>query len=105
MDDFKFSNQRRGGHSRRLKGVNNEAPESIGARARPGLVRSRSLLGVSARGILRGFPTPDSLSGIHFAYGFGLRLMIKEREKLNLRIDYGWSKESHGLYVMIKEAF
>ena len=46
-----------------------------------------------------------SLSGIHFAYGFGLRLMIKEREKLNLRIDYGWSKESHGLYVMIKEAF
>ncbi|MBL0259195.1 MAG: BamA/TamA family outer membrane protein [Bacteroidetes bacterium] len=46
-----------------------------------------------------------SLPGIHFTYGCGLRLMIKEREKLNLRIDYGWSKESHGLYVMIKEAF
>lgn len=46
-----------------------------------------------------------SLPGLHYAYGCGLRILVKEREKVNLRIDYGWGKGSSGLYVMIKEAF
>lgn len=46
-----------------------------------------------------------SLPGIHYTYGCGLRILVKEKEKVNLRIDYGWSKESSGLYVMLKEAF
>lgn len=46
-----------------------------------------------------------SLPGIHYAYGAGIRIMMKEKEKVNLRIDYGRGENSSGLYVMIKEAF
>lgn len=46
-----------------------------------------------------------SLPGLHYAYGAGLRILVKEKEKVNLRIDYGWGKGSSGLYVMLKEAF
>ena len=43
--------------------------------------------------------------GLHFAYGAGLRIMVSESEKLNLRIDFGVGKKSNGLYVILKEAF
>jgi outer membrane protein assembly factor BamA len=45
------------------------------------------------------------LDGFHFAAGGGLRLMVSKKEKLNLRIDYGFGKQSGGLYVILKEAF
>jgi hypothetical protein len=45
------------------------------------------------------------LDGFHYAAGAGLRLMVSKSEKLNLRIDYGFGKQSGGLYVILKEAF
>lgn len=41
----------------------------------------------------------------HYAYGGGLRIMLHEKEKLNLRIDFGFGEHSHGVYVILKEAF
>src|SRR5205823_4335742 len=46
-----------------------------------------------------------SFTRFHYAYGGGLRFMLKQKEKLNLRIDYGAGKHTNGLYVFIKEAF
>ena len=45
------------------------------------------------------------LSDFHYAYGLGLRLVLQEKEKLNLRVDFGFSKKSNGIYVILKEAF
>ncbi len=45
------------------------------------------------------------LDGLHVAGGAGLRLMVSKSEKLNLRVDYGIGDHSHGLYVILKEAF
>lgn len=42
---------------------------------------------------------------MHFSYGGGLRLMVQEKEKLNLRIDYGIGEGRSGVYVILKEAF
>lgn len=42
---------------------------------------------------------------LHFSYGGGLRLMVQEKEKLNLRIDYGIGEGKSGVYVILKEAF
>ena len=41
-----------------------------------------------------------------YSFGGGLRLTILERDKLNLRIDYGYhNKYNSGLYVTIGESF
>jgi outer membrane protein assembly factor BamA len=45
------------------------------------------------------------LNDFHYAYGGGIRLMLHEKEKLNLRVDFGFGKDSHGVYVILKEAF
>nr|WP_316930124.1 BamA/TamA family outer membrane protein [Hymenobacter sp. IS2118] len=39
------------------------------------------------------------------AYGAGLRFTVNRRDHLNLRVDYGFGKESSGLYLTIGEAF
>jgi outer membrane protein assembly factor BamA len=39
--------------------------------------------------------------GFHFAYGGGLRFMLRKNEKLNLRIDYGRGNHSDGLYILL----
>jgi len=41
----------------------------------------------------------------HYSYGGGLRIMVQEKEKLNLRIDYGIAEGGSGVYVILKEAF
>lgn len=46
-----------------------------------------------------------NFSGMHFAYGAGLRIMVQEKEKLNLRVDYGRGEQGSGIYVILKEAF
>lgn len=45
------------------------------------------------------------LSGLHFAYGGGLRFMISKEEKLNIRIDYGVANHSNAFNVQFREAF
>ncbi len=42
---------------------------------------------------------------IHASYGLGLRICIDKKENTNLRIDYGFGKDSQGLYVVFAEAF
>ena len=45
------------------------------------------------------------INDFHYTYGAGLRLIVQEKEKLNLRVDFGFGKNSHGVYVILKEAF
>ena len=45
------------------------------------------------------------LADFHWACGAGLRIMVQKKDKLNLRIDYGFGENSSGLYVILKEAF
>ena len=42
---------------------------------------------------------------IRYAVGAGLRLRLTEAEKINLRIDMGFGKNTKGFYVTIGEAF
>ncbi len=42
---------------------------------------------------------------IHHNYGAGLRIRINKKENTNIRIDYGFTKDSQGLYVVFAEAF
>lgn len=39
------------------------------------------------------------------SYGFGIRYALKPKEKLNLRVDAGFGKKSHGSYLNLGEAF
>ncbi len=39
------------------------------------------------------------------SYGLGLRFMVNESEKVNIRFDYAWGKEASGFYLEITEAF
>ena len=45
------------------------------------------------------------LQQIKIASGFGLRIKLKDNPRINLRIDFGSSSESKGIYVTILEAF
>ena len=38
-------------------------------------------------------------------YGFGLRYLFDPIEKLNIRIDFGFGKNTSGLYITANEAF
>ena len=45
---------------------------------------------------------------LKYSYGGGLRLALNKKERLNLRVDYGWGvgeSRSHGLYFQLGEAF
>lgn len=44
-------------------------------------------------------------NNIHFNYGLGLRIRVNKKENTNIRIDYGFTKDSRGLYVVFGEAF
>jgi outer membrane protein assembly factor BamA len=44
-------------------------------------------------------------SKIKFAAGFGIRYMLVESEKFNIRIDYGMGNDSAELYLAVGEAF
>jgi hypothetical protein len=37
--------------------------------------------------------------------GFGIRYLLQPEEKLNLRFDYGFGKDTSGFYVNFTEAF
>ena len=42
---------------------------------------------------------------IHYNYGIGARIKINKKENTNLRIDYGFTRDSRGLYIVYAEAF
>jgi outer membrane protein assembly factor BamA len=39
------------------------------------------------------------------SYGFGLRFKFNQKEKVNLRVDFGFGKDTNGVYFGIEEAF
>ncbi|WP_017731095.1 BamA/TamA family outer membrane protein [Nafulsella turpanensis] len=46
-----------------------------------------------------------SFSTLKPSYGLGLRFMVNESEKVNIRFDYAWGQETSGFYLEITEAF
>ena len=42
---------------------------------------------------------------IHYDYGCGLRVRVNKKENTNIRIDYGITKDSQGIYLIFAEAF
>ena len=46
-----------------------------------------------------------SKNEIHYDYGVGLRIKINKKENTNLRLDYGITKDSQGIYLIFAEAF
>ena len=46
-----------------------------------------------------------SISHLKPSLGFGLRYSLSPKEKLNLRLDAGWGKQSQGTYINLGEAF
>jgi hypothetical protein len=48
----------------------------------------------------------DLLSNtVHYNYGLGLRFKMKQNDNANIRLDFGLTKDSHGLYLVFAEAF
>jgi outer membrane protein assembly factor BamA len=49
--------------------------------------------------------TALALNNLKPTYGFGLRFLFNEKEKINLRCDIGFGKDTNGVYFGIEEAF
>lgn len=50
-------------------------------------------------------PSNVTWQTVKYSYGSGLRFMINRKEKLNLRLDYGFGRQHTGFYFSIAEAF
>lgn len=46
-----------------------------------------------------------SFNRIKYSYGAGLRIMLDSHERVNLRLDYGFGRQSRGFYFSIGESF
>jgi hemolysin activation/secretion protein len=44
-------------------------------------------------------------NAVHYSYGCGLRIRVNKKENTNVRIDYGFTKDARGLYIVFAEAF
>jgi outer membrane protein assembly factor BamA len=47
----------------------------------------------------------DGFQKAFFAYGLGIRIGISKIEKINIRLDYGFGKDTSGFYLTFGEAF
>lgn len=45
------------------------------------------------------------LKDFKYSAGFGFRYLLSDEEKINVRFDFGFCKESFGVYVAVSEAF
>lgn len=45
------------------------------------------------------------LSEFKHAFGVGLRFLFSPEEKINLRLDWAWGKDTSGMYINLMEAF
>jgi hypothetical protein len=50
-------------------------------------------------------PSRFNLKELKYSYGLGVRFVLDKVEKLNVRMDVGFGKNSSGLYFAIEEAF
>lgn len=48
---------------------------------------------------------PLAVNRLHYAYGFGLRVLLVRQEGLNLRFDWGFGEDQSGFYFGLGEAF
>ncbi len=46
-----------------------------------------------------------ALKGLKYSYGFGLRFVFDKEEKINIRMDIGFGKDTSGIYFALEEAF
>jgi len=46
-----------------------------------------------------------ALKNLKLSVGMGLRYLLVPEEKINLRLDFGWGKDSSGFYLAMTEAF
>lgn len=46
-----------------------------------------------------------SFEQLKYSIGNGVRFALDRKEKLNLRIDYGFGDNSSGLYFTVRESF
>lgn len=46
-----------------------------------------------------------NFSTLKYTYGAGLRILINEKERIHIRLDAGFGKETSGYYITIGEAF
>lgn len=52
-----------------------------------------------------GSPRDLRLDRLKYSYGAGLRITLDQHERVNLRVDYGFGRQSRGFYFSIGEAF
>lgn len=50
-------------------------------------------------------PNDVGLRTLKYSYGFGIRYLANKNERLNIRFDYGFGRDSNAFYIMITEAF
>ena len=50
-------------------------------------------------------PTQLGMEYLKYSYGGGLRFAINRKERLNIRLDYGFGKQQDAFYLMVTEAF
>jgi len=46
-----------------------------------------------------------NIDNLKYTYGAGLRILINEKERIHIRLDAGFGKETSGYYITIGEAF
>ncbi len=46
-----------------------------------------------------------SINNLRYTYGAGLRILINKKERIHIRLDAGFGKETSGFYITIGEAF
>ncbi|HEX7120371.1 MAG TPA: BamA/TamA family outer membrane protein [Longimicrobiales bacterium] len=63
------------------------------------------LAGFAGAGQVAGAPADLSFDRLHLAAGVGLRLRASGRNRLNLRLDFGYARGASGLYITAGEAF
>lgn len=64
------------------------------------------LVGFAACGQIGHRLSDYTLDGLKYSYGGGIRFAINKQEKLNLRLDYGFTADGNsGLYFQLGEAF
>jgi outer membrane protein assembly factor BamA len=63
--------------------------------------------GVVFTGIGDVFSKPEQVTwgSLKYSYGGGLRFMLSRRERLNLRLDYGFGRNNSSFYISVTEAF
>jgi len=45
------------------------------------------------------------LGNLKYSYGFGIRYLLRRKEKLNIRLDFAYGNGSLGFYIVLREAF